>query len=83
MSSQYDVDTRFLEFLLGICIMISVFSIVFSTAINSIEIPVIQSKFVKSLYILFLMLFTLFLGLVFGLFIRWYSKYKPSLFILR
>jgi hypothetical protein len=80
MPSQYEIDTKFMEFLLNICFILAIFSIGFLTAL----VPTgVQIKFVQSLYILFLILLTLFLALVFSLFIIWYSKYKTSLFKFR
>jgi hypothetical protein len=80
MPSQYEIDTKFLGFLLNICFTLGIFSIGFLTAL----VPTgVQSKTVQSLYIIFLMLFTLFLGVVFALFIKWYSKYKTSLIRFR
>jgi len=80
MPNQYEIDTKFMEFLLQISFILGLFSIVFITAL----VPRgIQSKYVETLYIMFLMLFVLFLGAVFGLFIKWYGKYKTSLFKFR
>jgi len=77
MPSQYEIDTKFMQFLLNICFILAIFSIAFLTAL----VPTgVQIKFVQSMYVLFLILFTLFLAVVFGLFIRWYGKYKTSLF---
>jgi hypothetical protein len=77
MPSQYEIDTKLIEFLLNICFILAIFSIGFLTAL----VPTgVQIKLVQSMYILFLILFTLFLAVVFGLFIRWYGKYKTSLF---
>ena len=76
MPSQYEIDTKFMEFLLWISFIVSIFSIAFLTAL----VPTgVQIKFVQFLYVLFLMIFTVFLALVFGLFIKWYSKYKTDL----
>jgi len=80
MPSQYEIDTKFMEFLLNVCFILAIFSIGFLTAL----VPTgVQIKFVQSMYVLFLMLFTLFLAIAFGLFIKWYGKYKPSLFKFR
>lgn len=80
MPTQYEIDTKFLEFLLNIGFILVIFSIAFLTAL----IPSgIQSNFIESLYVLFLILFTLFLGVVFGMFIKWYSKYRTSFFRFR
>jgi len=79
MPSQYDIDTKFVEFLLRICFTIAIFSIAFLVSL----IPVgVQIKFIQQLYILFLILFTLVLGATFLIFIVWYSKYKTSFFKL-
>lgn len=76
MPSQYEIDTKFMEFLLWISFIVSIFSIAFLTAL----VPTgVQIKFVQFLYVLFLMIFTVFIALVFGLFIKWYGKYKTSL----
>jgi len=80
MPTQYEIDTKFLEFMLNIGFVLAIFSIAFLVAL----IPTgIQSNFIEMLYNLFLILFTLFLGVVFGIFIRWYSKYRTSYFRLR
>jgi len=80
MPSQYEIDTQFMKFLLNVCFILAVFSIAFLTAL----VPTgVQIKFVQNLYVLFLMLLTLLLAVVFGLFIRWYGKYKTSLFKFR
>jgi nitrogen fixation/metabolism regulation signal transduction histidine kinase len=80
MPSQYEIDTQFMKFLLNISFILAVFSIAFLTAL----IPTgVQIKFVQNLYVLFLMLLTLLLAVVFGLFIRWYGKYRTSLFKFR
>jgi hypothetical protein len=80
MPSQYEIDTQFMKFLLNICFILAIFSIAFLTAL----VPTgVQIKFVQSLYVLFLILLTLFLAVAFGLFIKWYSKYRTSLFKLR
>ncbi|MEM5778531.1 MAG: hypothetical protein QXD43_05060 [Candidatus Aenigmatarchaeota archaeon] len=77
MPSQYEIDTKLIEFLLSICFILGIFSIGFLTAL----VPTgVQIKFVQSLYVLFLMIFVLFLGVVFVLFIKWYNKYRTSLF---
>lgn len=77
MPSQYDIDTKFLEFLLRICFIIAIFSIAFLVSL----VPTgVQIKFIQQLYILFLILFTLFLGSTFMIFIIWYGKYKTSFF---
>ena len=79
MPSQYEIDTKLMEVLLNICFIMAVFSIAFLTAL----VPTgVQLKMVQSLYVLFLMIFIMFLGSVFGLFIKWYRKYKTSLFRL-
>lgn len=74
---KYEVDTKFIEFLINMCLTVAIFSIAFLIALQYTEI---QNKFVESLYIIFLILFTLFLAITFGLFIKWYTKYKVSLF---
>jgi hypothetical protein len=80
MPSQYDIDTKFLESLLRICFTVAIFSLAFLVSL----IPVgAQIKLIQQLYILFLMLFTLFLGATFFIFIMWYSKYKPSFFKIK
>jgi len=80
MPSKYEIDTKFLGFLLNICFILGIFSIGFLTAL----VPTgAQSKDIQSLYVLFLMLFVLFLGVVFGIFIKWFSKYKTSLIRFR
>ena len=77
MPSQYEIDTQFMKFLLNVCFILAVFSIAFLTAL----VPTgIQLKFVQSMYVLFLMLLTAFLAVVFVLFIKWYGKYKTTLF---
>jgi phage shock protein PspC (stress-responsive transcriptional regulator) len=80
MPTQYEMDTKFVELLVNICFILGIFSIGFLTAL----VPTgVQLKTVQSLYVLFMMLFTLFLGVVFWLFIKWYGKYKTSLFKFR
>ncbi|MFH1473689.1 MAG: hypothetical protein ABIE55_02235 [Candidatus Aenigmatarchaeota archaeon] len=80
MPSKYEIDTKFLEFLFNICIILVLFSIVF------LILPFltgVYNKSVQFMNIIFLMLFTLFLGMVFGIFIKWFVKYKNSLIRLR
>ena len=77
MPTQYDIDTKFLEVLLSICLVIIIFSIAFLIALMQ---TVTQVKFVQQMYVLFLMLFTLFLGATFFIFIMWFGKYKTSFF---
>jgi len=77
MPTQYEIDTKLVELLLGICFVLSIFSFVFLRAISPAGILIAP---LQSMYILFVMLFTLFLAFVFMLFIKWYSKYKASLF---
>jgi len=77
MPSQYDIDTKFLEFLLSICFTVAIFSIAFLTALSTTGIGI---NFVRQLYVLFLILFTLFLGATFSIFILWYGKYRTSFF---
>jgi hypothetical protein len=80
MPSQYEVDTQFMKFLLNVCFILTIFSIAFLTAL----VPTgVQIGFIQTLYVLFLILLTLFIAVVFGLFIRWYGKYKTSLFKFR
>jgi ABC-type phosphate transport system permease subunit len=80
MPSQYEIDTQFMKFLLNICFIISIFSIAFLTALIPSGIGI---KLVQSLYVLFMMIFVMFLGVVIGIFIKWYGKYKTSLFKFR
>ena len=80
MPSQYEIDTKFLEFLFVVCITLALFSIVF------LMVPFlmgVNSKSVYSLNLIFLTLFTLLLGMVFGIFVKWFVKYKNSLIRLR
>jgi hypothetical protein len=80
MVSTYEIDTKLIEFLLRIAFTMSIFSLVFLFVL----IPKgMQYKFVETMYISFVTLFVLFLGAVFGLFIKWFSKYKTSLFRIR
>jgi hypothetical protein len=76
MPSQYEIDTKFLDFLFNICIILSLFSLVFLMLPFMIRI---QSKNIQSLNVIFLTLFTLLLGMVFGIFVKWFVKYKNSL----
>jgi len=77
MPSQYEIDTQFLGILLRICFTVAIFSIAFLVSL----IPAgVQIKFIQQLYILFLILFTLFLGATFMIFVTWYRKYKTSFF---
>jgi hypothetical protein len=80
MASQYEIDTKFLEFLLNICIILGLFSLVFLMTPFLIGL---ESKSVQSMNIIFLWLFTLLLGIVFSIFIKWFVKYKNSLIRLR
>ncbi len=79
MPNQYDIDTRFLKFLLDISLIMVVFAILFM----SVLFPVVQISFVRSMCFLFLIFLTLFLGLVFTMFMKWFGKYKTSLFSLK
>ena len=80
MPTQYEIDTKFLGFLLKICFTVVLFSIAFIAAL----VPTgIQIKAVQQMYILFLILLTLLLGSTFFLFVTWFSKYKTSLFRFR
>jgi len=77
MPSQYEIDTKFMEFLMNISFILAIFSISFLTAL----VPTgVQLKFVQSMCVLFLMLFLFFLAFAAVLFIKWYSKYKTSFF---
>jgi hypothetical protein len=80
MPTQYEIDTKFLEFLFNVCIILGLFSLVF------LMMPFmmgIQSRNIQSLNVIFLTLFTLLLGMVFGIFVKWFVKYKNSLIRLR
>jgi NADH:ubiquinone oxidoreductase subunit K len=77
MPSQYEIDTRLVEFLISICLVMSIFSIGFVTVLSTTGA---QAKATQSMQILFMMMFTLFLGTTAGLFIKWYRKYRTSLF---
>lgn len=80
MPSQYEIDTKFLEFLFTVCVILGLFSIVFLMAPFLMGV---NSKSVYTLNMIFLTLFTLLLGMVFGIFIKWFVKYKNSLIRLR
>ena len=80
MPSQYEIDSKFIEFLLSIAFTMSIFSLVFLFVIMP---AAIKHKFIETLLISFLSLFVLLMGAIFGLFIRWFSKYKSSLFRYR
>ena len=80
MPTQYEIDTKFMEFLLLICIVLAIFSFAFFTAVILTDM---QAKFVQLMYVLFLILLNIFLAIVLGLFIVWYGKYKNSLFKFR
>jgi hypothetical protein len=77
MPTQYEVDTRLVEFMISICLVMSIFSIGFVTVLAATGA---QVKVIQSMQILFMMMFTLFLGTTVGLFIKWYRKYRTSLF---
>lgn len=80
MASQYEIDTKFIEFLFSVCIILALFSVVL---IIMPFLAGVQSKNVQLLNIIFLMLFTLLLGMVLGIFVKWFVKYKNSLIRLR
>jgi hypothetical protein len=80
MPTQYDIDTKFLEFLFTICIILVLFSLVF------LMMPFLigfENKNIQSMNVIFLWLFTLFMGMVFGIFVKWLVKYKNSLIRFR
>lgn len=77
MPTQYEIDTRLVEFLISICLVMSIFSIGFVTILSTAGT---QAKAIQSMQILFMIMFTLFLGTTAGLFIKWYRKYRTSLF---
>ncbi|MFH0928755.1 MAG: hypothetical protein V1818_00160 [Candidatus Aenigmatarchaeota archaeon] len=80
MASQYEIDTKFLEFLFSVCIILVLFSVVF---LMMPFLSGVNNKNVQCMNIIFLMLFTLLLGMVFGIFVKWFVKYKNSLLRLR
>jgi hypothetical protein len=80
MPSQYEIDTKFLEFLFIVCIILVLFSLVF------LMVPFvmgIENKSIQSMNIIFLWLFTLLMGMVFSIFVKWFVKYKNSLIRFR
>jgi hypothetical protein len=80
MPSQYEIDTKFLEFLFIVCIILMLFSLVF------LMVPFvmgIENKSIQSMNIIFLWLFTLLMGMVFSIFVKWFVKYKNSLIRFR
>jgi NADH:ubiquinone oxidoreductase subunit K len=77
MPTQYEIDTKLIELMISICLVMSIFSIGFVTVLSTSSA---QSKATQSMQILFMMMFTLFLGTTAGLFIKWYRKYRTSLF---
>lgn len=76
MPSQYEVDTTLVKILVSICLVMGIFSLGFVTTLASAGL---QIRAVMSLEILFMMLFTLLLGVTVGLFIKWLRTYKTSL----
>lgn len=80
MPSTYEIDTKFIEFLLSIAFTMSIFSLVFMFVIMP---AAIKHKAIETLLIAFLTLFVLLMGAIFGLFIKWFSKYRTSLFRYR
>lgn len=76
MPSQYEIDTKFLEFLLNIAFTMSIFSLVFLFVIMP---AAVEHKILETFLLSFLTLFVLLLGAIFGLFIKWFGKYKSSL----
>jgi hypothetical protein len=80
MPTQYEIDTKFLEFLFITCIILVLFSLVF------LMMPFLigfENKNVQSMNVIFLWLFTLLMGMVFGIFVKWFVKYKNSLIRFR
>jgi hypothetical protein len=80
MPSQYEIDTKFLEFLFTVCVILVLFSIAFLLA------PFImgfENKTIQSMNVIFLWLFTLLMGMVFAIFVKWFVKYKNSLIRFR
>ena len=80
MPSQYEIDTRFLQFLFSVCIILVLLSLVFLLMPFLIGF---ENKTVQSMNIIFLWLFTLFMGMVFSIFVKWFIKYKSSLIRFR
>ena len=80
MPSKYEIDTRFIELLIKICLVLVIFSFVFLATVCLIGS---QSKILQVSYMLFLMLFVLLLGMLFIIFVKWFTKYKTSLIRLR
>jgi len=80
MPSQYEIDTKFLEFLFTVCIILVLFSLVFLMMPFLIGL---ENKSVQSMNIIFLWLFTLLMGMVFSIFVKWFVKYKNSLIRFR
>lgn len=76
MPSQYEIDTKLVELMIGISFTMGIFSVGFVAALGSTGA---QIEFVRSLEILFMMMFTIFLGTLFGLFIKWFKTYRTSL----
>jgi hypothetical protein len=80
MPSQYELDTRFLQFLFNVCMILVLLSLVF------LMMPFLigfENKTVQSMNIIFLWLFTLFMAMVFSIFVKWFVKYKNSLLRFR
>ena len=80
MPSQYEIDTKFLEFLFIVCIILVLFSLAFLMLPFLIGL---ENKSVQSMNIIFLWLFTLLMGMVFSIFVKWFLKYKNSLIRFR
>ena len=69
-----------MEFLFIMCVILVLFSLVF------IMVPFVmgfKDKTVQSMNVIFLWLFTLLMGMVFAIFVKWFIKYKNSLIRFR
>lgn len=76
MASQYEIDTKLIEILIGLCLAIGLFYTGFASILTTVGG---QAKFVQNLQMMFMLMFTLFLCMLFGLFIKWLNKYRTSL----
>ncbi|MBN2202609.1 MAG: hypothetical protein JW700_00255 [Candidatus Aenigmarchaeota archaeon] len=76
MPTQFDMDTNFVKFLFTFCIILVLFSMSFIAMPYTMGL---QNKNIQHMGILFLMLLILLIGFVFGIFVKWFVKYKNSL----
>ncbi len=79
-TTEFQIDAKLMELLLGIGFLLLVLSAVFNAVIFTTGF---RTPFTTFILATFLILVVLFLGLVFYLFIAWINKYRSTLFKIR